>query len=315
MIQTHSQATVFGGSGFLGRHIVHRLAHAGYQIKIPCRNLEKALLEKTSGTVGQIVPFACDLQNDGQLQAALQGSSVVINLIGILQETRKNSFRAWHTEWPLRLSAAASASGVQKLVHVSALGANINHPSAYMRSKAYGEIALSAIFPAATIMRPSVVFGPEDNFYNQFARMAWFSPVLPLIGDGVTRFQPVYVGDVAAAVLAALQQPAAAGKIYELGGPAIYSLREIIEYVLTVTQRQRILMRLPWPLAKIMATVFEQLPITPLTRDQVTLLRSGDNILTDQYSNLADLGVIPTAVEAIVPDYLITYRQGGRYAR
>ncbi len=311
---SNAQITIFGGSGFIGRQIVHVLARAGYRIKVPTRRPEQALAERTSGVVGQIVPFACDIHDASQVAAAVEGSFAVINLIGVLSETAQNSFEFLQAEFPGILAQQARLAGVQRFIQMSALGVRLDHPALYARTKAAGEQAVKNIYPDATILRPSIVFGGEDNFYNQFAQLALYSPVLPLIGNGVTRFQPVFVGDIAVAVLKILQTVTVTGQTYELAGPAIYSFRQIIEYIVATIHRPRILMRMPWPLAKLVAALMEILPKPMLTRDQVTLLQSGDNVLTGRYLTLNDLGITPTAVEAVVPDYLTVYRPGGKYA-
>jgi NADH dehydrogenase len=246
-----------------------------------------------------------------ELAATLQGADVVINLIGILAEGGHASFNEIHTALPGRIASAAKAAGVKTLIQISALGADARSASAYAKSKAAGEEAVRAAFPEATILRPSIVFGPEDKFFNRFAAMALISPALPLIGGGHTKFQPVYVGDVADAIMAAATRADAAGKTYELGGPAIYSFRELMELLLAEMGVKRLLAPLPWGLASFQAGIAERIPGKPLTRDQVELLKV-DNVLSGAAPGLTDLGVTPTAVELILPTYLDRFRKGGR---
>lgn len=306
-------ATVIGGSGFIGRHVVRRLAKTGTVIRVAGRYPSRALFLRVMGHVGQIVPIAVNLEDDASVAAAVQGADLVVNLAGILHPSGRSTFRKVHAEGPGRIARAARKAGAQHLVHVSAIGADPGSASRYARSKAEGEQALREGFPGATILRPSVVFGPEDAFFNRFARMAVASPVLPLIGGGGTRFQPVYVGDVADAVMAALRDPAARDRTYELGGPRVYTLREVMELVLAVTRRRRCFVNVSWPLAGFMAGLTGMLPNPPLTRDQVELLKH-DNVVSPGAPTLADLGIRPTAAEVILPTYLDRFRIGGRFA-
>jgi uncharacterized protein YbjT (DUF2867 family) len=303
-------ATVFGGSGFIGRYVVKRLAERGYVVRVAVRDAEAALFLKPMGVPGQIVPVGVPVTDEAGVAAVVADAEVVVNLVGILHETRKATFKAIQGEAPGRIGRAAAAAGVRALVHLSAIGADPASPSAYARSKAEGEAALRAAFPGATILRPSIVFGPEDGFFNRFAALAQFAPALPLYGGGRTKFQPVYVGDVADAVMAALDRPGAAGSTYELGGPRIYSFRDLLAYILQVIGRKRLLMPLPWSVGRAQARLFELLPNPPLTRDQLLLLQS-DNVVAPGARTLADLGIQPKAVEAIVPAYLARFRRGG----
>jgi NADH dehydrogenase len=303
---------VFGGGGFIGRHLIVRLAKTGAVVRVPSRHVSRLGYLRTAGVVGQIVPEMIVRFDDAELSAAIRGADCVINLIGILAESRKNSFNRIHADLPGRIARIAAEAGVTRLVHVSALGADAGSASSYARSKAAGEAAVMEAFPQATILRPSVIFGPEDQFFNRFAAMATISPALPLIGGGKTRFQPVYVGDVADAIVAALDRPDAQGRVYELGGPAIYSFRELMELLLAQIGVKRLLAPLPWGLADFQAGLVEWLPNPPLTRDQVTLLRR-DNILSGSFPGLADLGVRQTAAELILPTYLDRFRKGGRF--
>lgn len=307
-------ATVFGGSGFIGRYVVKRLAEAGFIVRVAVRDPEAALFLKPMGGVGQVVPMACDVTKPALVAAAVAGAEVVVSLVGILFESRTNSFAATQAEAPGTIARAAAAAGVRRLVHVSALGADAASDSLYARSKAEGEQAVLAAFPAATILRPSLVFGPEDGFFNRFAAMAGLSPVLPLVGGGQTRFQPVYVGDVADAVMAALARDEAMGRTYELGGPKTYTFRELMEFILATIGRRRHLVPLPWRLAMLQGRLGEFLPTPPITRDQVRLLRR-DSVVAAGAPGLAELGIAPHAIEAIVPSYLARYRRPGRRPR
>lgn len=304
-------ATVFGGTGFIGRHIIRRLARTGCIIRVPSRHPGQAAFLKSNGAVGQIVPMVCDINDDASVARAVNGADLVINLVGILAESGRARFNAIHTEAAERIARLAKGADVARLVQVSALGADAASPSVYARSKAAAEDAVRAVFPDAVIVRPSVVFGPEDGFFNRFAALAQGCAV-PLIGGGHTRFQPVYVGDVADAVMAAATRPDVLGKTYELGGPRQYSLRQIIDLILSITARKPRLITLPWGIATLLATFLELLPGKPLTRDQVTLLKR-DNVVSGQLPGLVDLGVTPTAAEVVIGTYLDRYREGGRF--
>lgn len=301
--------TIFGGAGFIGRHLVRRLAARGATLRVATRSPNRAGHLLPMADPGQIVlvRFA---EEEGTIAKLVEGASAVVNLVGILFERRAGDFERVHGVLPGRIGAAARAAGVARLVHVSAIGADPGSPSLYARSKAQGEAALRAAFPEAVILRPSIVFGPEDNFFNRFAAMARIAPGLPLVGGGTTRFQPVYVGDVAEAVLAGLERPETAGRTYELGGPKVYTFKELLEYVLRVTGRRRLLLPLPFRLARLQARLLELLPNPPLTRDQVTLLE-WDNVVSPGAAGLAELGITPTPLEVVVPDYLAAYRAWG----
>jgi NADH dehydrogenase len=302
--------TVFGGSGFVGRAVVQELARGGARVRVACRRPDEALRCKPAGDVGQIVPIPANVRDDASVAAAVRGADAVINLVGVLYESGRQTFHAVHAEAPGRIAAAAAAAGAKRLVHVSAIGADAAAGSAYARSKGAGERAVRAAFPAATIVRPSIVFGPEDGFFNLFAGLARFTPVLPLIGGGHTRFQPVYVGDVAEAVRAALVSADAAGRTYELGGPRVYSFRALLELMLSVIERRRLLVPVPFCLATAEAFFLEKIPMPLLTRDQVNQLKT-DNVVTPGAAGLADLGIRATALEVVLPTYLTRYRRGG----
>lgn len=302
-------ATVFGGSGFIGRYVVQRLAQHDYIVRIAARRSEPARQLSTQGRVGQIVPLSVDLGEEAAVARAVAGADWVVNLVGILAEKRAGDFRRVHAEDAARVARLSAAAGASRLVHLSAIGADPQAESLYARSKGEGEAAVRAAFPGATILRPSVVFGPEDRFFNRFAGMARLSPVIPVIG-GETKFQPVYAGDVADAVVAALALPEAAGQTYELGGPRQASFRELMAYMLEVTGRRRRIWEMPAGLARLQATLGEHLPGQPLTRDQLLLLRH-DNVVSGALPGLAELGVAPHALESIVPRYLTRFRPGG----
>lgn len=303
--------TVFGGAGFIGRHAVKRMAARGWRVRIATRNPGEALFLKTCGAVGQIVPIFANIRDDASVAAAVDGADAVVNLVGILYESGRQTFDAVHHVAAGRIAKAASAAGAASMVQISAIGASPNARSKYARSKAAGEGAVHAALPGATILRPSIVFGPEDGFFNLFAGLTRMSPILPLIGGGRTRFQPVYVGDVADAVMAALERPDAAGKTYELGGPTVYTFRQLMELLLKTIDRERALVVVPWSVAKLQAAVFGLLPKPLLTLDQLAQLRV-DNVVPEGALGLADLGVEPTAAEIILPTYLDRFRVGGR---
>jgi uncharacterized protein YbjT (DUF2867 family) len=304
------RTAILGGSGFIGRYVVKRLAARGEVIAVGCRNAEAAKFLKPMGDVGQIVPLNVGIGDEALLPAFLAGNDWLINCVGILRERGAQTFELVHHTGPARLARFAREAGVERFVHISAIGADMRSSSAYARTKAAGEQAVRDAFPTVTILRPSVVFGPEDQFFNRFAAMATISPVLPLIGGGETRFQPVYVGDVADAVVACLEDPATAGRIYELGGPRIYTFRQVLELVLSEVRRKRRFVDLPFGLAAFQARLMSILPSPPLTPDQVELLK-GDNIVSSGAMTLASLGLTPTPVEAVLPTYLDRFRRRG----
>ena len=308
------RTAVLGGSGFIGRYIVKRLASRGEVIAVGCRNAEAAKYLKPLGDVGQIVPLNVGIGDEALLPAFLAGNDSLVNCVGILRESGAQTFELVHHTGPARLARFAREAGVDRFIHVSAIGADPRSSSAYARTKAAGEQAVRDAFPTVTILRPSVVFGPEDQFFNRFAAMATVSPVLPLIGGGETRFQPVYVGDVADAVVACLEDSATAGRIYELGGPKIYSFREVLELVLSEIRRKRRFIDLPFAVAAFQAKLMSILPSPPLTPDQVELLK-GDNIVSSGALTLASLGLTPTPAELVLPTYLDRFRRGGWYER
>jgi NADH dehydrogenase len=261
------------------------------------------------GDVGQVQPVNVAIDDEAVLPAFLAGSGAVVNCVGILRESGSQSFERVHHTGPARLARLARDAGAERLVHISAIGADPRSASAYARTKAAGEAAVRDAFPTVTILRPSIVFGPEDQFFNRFAAMAVMLPALPLIGGGETRFQPVYVGDVADAVVRCLDDPATAGRTYELGGPKIYSFRELLELLLREIRRKRWFIDLPFGVAELQARLMSILPNPPLTPDQVQLLK-GDNIVSPGALTLSSLGITPTPVEAILPTYLDRFRRG-----
>ncbi len=327
--------TVFGGSGFLGRHVVRRLCQEGSIVRVVGRDPERAMFLKPFGDVGQVVPWAADVADKSTVERALAGADAAINLVGILFERGQRSFARVHAEGAGNVARAAAACGVKRLVHVSALGADANSEANYARSKAEGESQVRAAYSRAAILRPSVVFGPEDDFFNRFAALARFSPVLPVIGAptfpafrrargplpfavdffgaGGPKLQPVFVGDVADAVKACLKRPDAEGRTFELAGPRAYSFKELMELTLKASGRRRLLVPLPYWVAELEATVLQLLPTPLLTPDQVRLLRT-DNVASGALPGLAALGISPTPAEAVVTGYLARFRPPGRRA-
>ena len=303
--------TVVGGSGFLGRYIVQRLAEAGLRVRVAVRHPETALFLKPLGSLGQVQLVHGNITSDAQMAAAFDGAAAGVNLVGILAESGKQRFDAVQAEGAGRAARAAAAAGVRHYVQVSAIGADAASPVPYARSKAQGEAAVLAAIPTATILRPSLVIGPEDQFLNRFAAMARLSPVLPVIA-GNTRFQPVFVMDVAAAVVAALNSPAAAGRTYELGGADVLSFRAILAMINAETRQQRRLLEVPGWIAALMAKLGDVLPFMPMTSDQFAMLGK-DNVVTSGMPGLADLGVEATPMAAFVPAMLERYRPSGRF--
>jgi uncharacterized protein YbjT (DUF2867 family) len=310
--------TVFGGSGFLGRSVVRALCKRDYRVRVAVRRPELAGHLQPLGKVGQIHAVQANLRYPASVEAAMRDADVAINLVGILAPSGAQTFDAVQAEGADTVAKAVAAAGA-RMVHVSAIGADANSPSHYARSKAAGEQAVLSAVPSATILRPSVVFGPEDDFTNRFASLARMSPALPLIGGGATKLQPVYVGDVATAVADVVDGKAKAGATYELGGPEVLSMREIMEVILATTGRKRMLVSLPFGLAKLQA-LFLQFAPGPLrlTADQVELLRR-DNVVSNAAKaaglTLEGLGIAPDSLEAIVPQYLWRFRKTGQFAQ
>ena len=317
--------TVFGGSGFVGRHVVRALVKRGYRVRVAVRRPDLAGFLQPLGMVGQIHAVQANLRYPDSVAAAVKGAAAVVNLVGILQEGGRQSFAGVQANGARAIAQACAAAGIARLVQVSAIGADRDSKSLYARSKAEGEAAVLAAVPGAVILRPSIVFGPEDGFFNRFAALARVLPALPLVGGGETRFQPVFVGDVAEAVARGVDGVVAGGRVYELGGPEVKSFRELLAYICEVTDRKRLLVPLPFPLARIQARILElvdtlTLGLLPdaikLTRDQVTLLES-DNVVSAaalaEGHSFEGLGIAPVSVEAIVPSYLWRFRKAGQF--
>ena len=307
--------TVFGGSGFLGRHVVRELAKLGYRIRVAVRRPELAGHLQPLGRVGQIHAVQANLRHQDSIEAAARDADVLINLVGILFERARQKFDAVHGFGAEAVALTAAAFGA-RLVHVSAIGADERSPSHYARSKAIGEKLVLAALPAAVILRPSILFGPEDSFFNRFASIARISPALPLIGGGHTLFQPIFAGDVAKVVVAGIEGPAQGGRIYELGGPEVRSFEELMRFMLATIERRRLLIPIPFALAKLQASLLALAPRPLLTPDQVELLR-GDNVVSEQANRegrtIAALGIEPIAMESVVPSYLWRFRKTGQY--
>ncbi|WP_158809896.1 complex I NDUFA9 subunit family protein [Beijerinckia sp. L45] len=326
LVRTGNLVTVFGGSGFIGRHVVQALAQHGWRVRVAARRPDLAFHLQPSGGVGQIHAVQANLRYPDSVARAVRGADAVVNLVGLLAQGGKQTFSSMHVEGVKTVVAAAQAAGITRFVQMSAIGADASSPSAYGRTKAEGEAAVLATIPQAVVLRPSVVFGPEDKFFNRFAGMARLMPALPLIGGGTGKLQPVYVGDVAEAVALGLDGTAKAGTIYELGGPEVRSFKEILEFILKTTGRQRAFVSLPFATASAMAGVTEKVKALTLgllpemldmTRDQVELLKS-DNAVTAaaiaEGRTLLGLGIAPESYEAIVPTYLYRFRKTGQYA-
>lgn len=303
-------ACVFGGTGFIGRQVVRELCKAGYRVKIAARVPESAFEEKVSGSVGQVVAVPCDY-SAAQIAAAIKGCDTVINLVGILAEKKKNGFEKIHADLPQMIAQSCAQQGVVRFVHISALGIDRNQ-SKYARSKKHGEEMIRRVFPAATILRPSIVFGPRDSFFNRFAKLAKVMPALPLIG-GKTKFQPVFVGDIADAILAVVNNDAHQGKTFELGGPEVLTFKALYQRMFAYTHQPRCLLPIPFALAKIQGAMLSLLPGPLLTADQVESLKV-DNVVLPGALTFKDLGLKPVALDAILPTYLQQYRPGGRFA-
>lgn len=311
--------TIIGGSGFVGRYIARRMAKEGWRVRVAVRRPNEALFVKPYGTVGQVEPVLCNIRNDASVRAALTGADAVVNCVGTFDFRGKNSFDAVQAEGAGRVARIAAELGLGQMVQISALGADADSASNYLRTKGEGEAAVLAAFPGAVILRPSVVFGPEDGFFNRFGAMSRMAPVLPVVG-GATEFQPVYVDDVAQAVVKAVTGQAAPG-IYELGGPDVDTFKGLMHRMLKVVQRRRPVISLPFWVGSVLATVFDAVhavslglvPNPVITRDQVRALHV-PNVVAPGARTLADLGIQPTAMEAVLPEYLWRYRASGQYA-
>lgn len=311
--------TIYGGSGFVGRYIARRMAKEGWRVRVAVRRPNDALFVKPYGTVGQVEPVACNIRDDASVRAVMKGADAVVNCVGILNRSGKNTFDAVQASGAARIARIAAEEGVATLVHLSAIGADANSPSEYQQTKAAGEKAVLDAFPNAVILRPSIIFGNEDGFFNRFAAMARFAPVLPVVGAS-TRFQPIYVDDVAQAAVKGITGQAAPG-VYELGGPDTETFRDLMRQMLTVIRRRRLILNVPFFAASIMGGAFDLLQAVTLglfnngliTRDQVRNLKA-DNVVAPGARTLADLGITPTAMGAVLPEYLWRYRPSGQYA-
>jgi uncharacterized protein YbjT (DUF2867 family) len=310
--------TVFGGSGFIGRYVVRALAQRGYRIRVAVRRPDLAGHLQPLGAVGQIRAIQANLRYRWSIERALEGVDAVVNLVGILAQQGRQTFDAVQAFGPRAIGEVARANNISNAVHVSAIGAERPSTIGYLRSKAEGEAAILETLSQAVIMRPSIAFGPEDHFFNRFAAMARLSPVLPLIGGGTTRFQPVFAGDIGEAIARAIDGLALPGTVYELGGPEVLTFRQCMERMLAVTQRRRLLVPIPWGAARMMGRIGQHFPGAPLTADQVRMLQF-DTIVSEQAKaegrSLAGLGIEPTALEVVLPTYLARFRERGEFSQ
>lgn len=315
ILQTPKLVVVFGGSGFVGRHVVRALAKRGYRIRVACRRPDLAGHVQPLGNVGQIQPVQANVRVRWSVDRAVQGADHVVNLVAILHETGRQKFGSVH-DFGARAVAEAARSVGAGLTHISALGADPNSPSDYARTKALGEKAVFGTIANAVVFRPSIIFGPEDAFFNRFASMARFSPVLPLIGGGQTKFQPVYVGDVAEAIARSVDGKVEGGQVYELGGPQVLTFKECMQELLTVVERRRLLVPVPWWVANLQASILGLLPNPLLTKDQVLQLRE-HNVVSDAAAKanrtITGIGIQPQAIATILPSYLWRFRAAGQF--
>lgn len=311
--------TIYGGSGFVGRYIARRMAKEGWRVRVAVRRPNEAIFVKPYGVVGQVEPVLCNIRDDASVRLAMTGADAVINCVGILNRSGKNTFDSVQAEGAGRIARLAAQMGVGRVVHISAIGADKTSDSDYQRTKGEGEAAVLAAFPDAVILRPSIIFGAEDGFFNRFAAMARMSPILPIFGAN-TRFQPVHVDDVAQAAVKAATGQAAPG-IYELGGPDVDTFRGLMGRMLTTIRRRRLVLGLPFFVGSIMGTVLDGVQAVTLglfnnglvTRDQVRNLKR-DNVVAPGAAGLESLGIAPTALDAVLPEYLWRYRPSGQYA-
>lgn len=308
--------TIIGGSGFIGRHLVRALAKRGYRIRVACRRPDLAGHVQPLGTPGQIMPVQANVRFPASLAAACDAAYAVINLTGVLVSAGSQSFDTVHVFGAEASAQAAKAAKARVFIQMSALGANADSSSEYARSKAAGEAKAKAAFPGAITLRPSIVFGPEDNFFNQFAGLSRLAPALPLIGGGLTKFTPLFVGDLAEAIAVLVDAGEATGKTYELGGPEVFTFKQLMEFTLETIGRKRLLVPVPWPIAKIMGSLMGILPYAPLTADQVELLKT-DNVVSEAATregrDLASLGISGQSIQGIVPSYIYRYRKAGQF--
>tara|TARA_B110000014_G_scaffold261790_1_gene254239 strand:- start:41 stop:982 length:942 start_codon:yes stop_codon:yes gene_type:complete len=303
---------IFGAGGFLGKHLMRQLTKLGYRVKAATRNPYLKGYLKPLGSPGQIELFKVNIFDEQDVRKVLKDCDFVINLVGILYETKRQKFEQIHSQFPLLLSNLCNELGIKNLIHISALGIREKHSSKYMQSKFEGEKNIKDTFKPSVILRPSVVFGPEDKFFNTFASLAQFSPILPLIGGGKTKFAPIYVGDVAKAIVKALELNNYEPKIYELGGPENYSFKELMNILLTEIKKKRFLLPIPFSAARFQSYFLQMLPNPLLTPDQVELLKY-NNIVTGEYPVLKDLGITGTTIQSILPKYIYRFRTGGQF--
>ncbi len=303
---------IFGAGGFVGKHLMRQITKLDYRVKVATRKPYLKGYLKPLGNPGQIELIKTNIFNIENVKTVLNNCDYAINLIGILYETRKQKFSQIHSEFPYLLSNLCNEMGIKKLVHVSALGIKDRHISKYMQSKLQGEKNIQETFGSSVILRPSVIFGPEDKFFNTFASIAQFSPAIPLIGDGKTKFAPIYVGDVAKAITKSLELKNSETKIYELGGPENYSFRELMEILMSEIKKKRLLLNIPFNIAKFQSYFLQLLPKPLLTPDQVDLLKY-NNIVSGNYPELSDLGITGTSIKTILPKYIYRFRTGGQF--
>lgn len=309
--------TIFGGSGFVGRYIARRMAKEGWRVRVAVRNVNEAMFVRPYGVVGQVEPVFCNIRDDASVASVTEGADAVVNCVGVLDEVGKNTFDAVQADAPARIARIAAELGVAKMVHISAIGADAESTSEYARTKAIGETGVQEHFPSAVILRPSIIFGSEDQFFNRFAGMSRFGPILPVIG-AETLFQPVYVDDVAAAAVKGVLGQAQPG-IYELGGPDVKSFGELMQQMLGIIRRRRLIINIPFWAANLMASGFGVVRALslglvkgPVTKDQVVNL-AVDNVVAESAQGFDALGIRPTAMEAVLPDYLWRFRPSGQY--
>lgn len=307
-IDQNTNITIFGGTGFIGHSLIRKLAQTGATLRIAARHPQKAYDLRPNGRVGQIVPLHCASDKES-VERAVKGADIVINLVGILYEPKKGAFKKAHIDLPDFIAQAASEYKVKRLIHISALGIR-ESGSDYAASKRDGEDAVLQAYPQATVFRPSIVFGPKDSFFNMFANLSMVLPILPLIGGGKTKFQPVYVEDVAEAIMQALRLDEAKGQIFSLGGPDVLTFKELMEKMMRYTGRKRALVSLPWSIARVQASILSLLPKPLLTNDQVTSLKT-DNILKEGDIGIESLGLTATPLDSVLPGYLSRFRPGG----
>jgi len=304
---------IFGAGGFLGKHLMRQLTKLDYRVKVATRNPYLKGYLKPLGNPGQIELFKTNIFNPEDVKQVLKNCDLAINLVGILYETRKQKFNQIHAQFPNLLSELCNELGIKKLVHVSALGVKEGHPSQYMQSKLQGEKNIQDTFKQSVILRPGIMFGPEDKFFNIFATLAQFSPALPLIGGGKTVFEPIYVGDVAQSIVKSLELNNLKPSIYELGG-ANYSFKELMQILLSEINKKRFLIPIPWGMAKFQSYFLQMLPTPLLTPDQVTMLRY-DNVVSGEYKTLKNLKIKPTTIQSILPKYIYRFRSGGQFSK